>query len=72
LDGPVTLSVPPGTSSGAKLRVKGRGIFRGEEKGDQLVVTKIIVPKELDDEDKAAVQRLQAKRPIDARADVKW
>ena len=72
LDGPVTLTIPPGTSSGAKLRIKGRGVFRGEEKGDQLVVTKIVVPKDLDDEDKAAVQKLQSKRPIDARADVKW
>jgi DnaJ-class molecular chaperone len=72
LDGPVTLTIPPGTSSGAKLRIKARGVFRGDEKGDQLVVTKIIVPKELDDEDKVAVQKLQSKRPIDARADVKW
>ena len=39
LEGPVTLTVPPGASSGAKLRVKGRGIQRGEEKGDQFVVT---------------------------------
>src|SRR5579864_522694 len=26
LDGPVTITVPPGTSSGAKLRIKGRGV----------------------------------------------
>ena len=38
LDGPVTLTVPPGTSSGAKLRIKGRGVERGGEKGDQFVV----------------------------------
>ena len=47
-------------------------MFRGEEKGDQYVVTKVIVPKDLDDEDKALVQKLQTKHPIDARADVKW
>src|SRR5688500_14019849 len=40
LEGPVTLTSPPGTSSGAKLRIKGRGIERSEEKGDQLVVIK--------------------------------
>ena len=72
LDGPVTLTVPPGTSSGAKLRVKGRGIQRGDEKGDELVVIKIIVPKNLDDEAKDLVRRLQAKAPADARGDVKW
>jgi curved DNA-binding protein len=72
LDGPVTLTIPPGTSSGAKLRIKGRGVERGAEKGDQFVVVKVIVPKSLDDEDRALVQRLQAKHPIDARADAPW
>jgi curved DNA-binding protein len=72
LEGPVTLTIPPGTSSGAKLRIKGRGIERGEEKGDQLVVVKVIVPKVLDDEGKDLVKRLQAKAPLDARADVRW
>ena len=33
LDGPVTVTIPPGTSSGSKLRIKGRGIERGAEKG---------------------------------------
>ena len=72
LDGPVTLTIPPGTSSGAKLRVKGRGVQRGEEKGDQLVVVKVIVPRNLDDEAKELVRRLEEKAPVDARADVRW
>jgi DnaJ-class molecular chaperone len=67
LDGPVTLTIPPGTGSHAKLRIKGRGIFRGEEKGDQLVVTRIAVPKTLDDEDKKTIENLAAKHPIPAR-----
>jgi DnaJ-class molecular chaperone len=72
LEGPVTLTVPPGASSGAKLRVKGRGIQRGEEKGDQLVVVKVVVPKSLDEEAKELVRQLEAKAPVNARADVKW
>ena len=72
LDGPVTLTIPPGTGSHAKLRIKGRGIERGDEKGDQLVVTKVVAPKNLDDEAKDLVRRLQAKVPVDARADVHW
>jgi DnaJ-class molecular chaperone len=72
LDGPVTLTIPPGTGSHAKLRIKGRGIERGEEKGDQLVVTKVIVPKNLDDEGREMVKRLQGKAPLDARADARW
>jgi DnaJ-class molecular chaperone len=72
MEGPVTLTIPPGTSSGAKLRIKGRGIERGEERGDQLVIVKTIVPKNLDDEDKALVKKLQEKHPLNARADVHW
>lgn len=71
LDGPVTLTIPPGTGSGAKLRIKGRGIERGDEKGDQLVITKVVVPKNLDDEAKDLVRQLQAKAPVDARAEAR-
>lgn len=72
LEGPRTLTIPPGASSGAKLRIKGHGIARGDEKGDQIVVTKIIVPKQLDDEDRKLIERLAAKHPLNPRADLKW
>lgn len=72
LEGPVTLTIPPGTSSGSKLRIKGRGIERSSEKGDQFIVIKVIVPRTLDDADKELIQKLQAKHPINARADVHW
>lgn len=71
LDGPVTLTIPPGTGSGSKLRIKGRGIDRGDEKGDQLVITRIVVPKILDDEAKGLIRQLQAKAPIDARTEAR-
>lgn len=72
LDGPVTLTIPPGTSSGAKLRIRGRGIERSGQKGDQFVVPKVIVPKNLDEEDRRAIEAIERKHPIHARADVKW
>lgn len=72
LDGPVTVTIPPGTSSGAKLRIKGRGVERGSERGDQYAVTKIVVPKQLDEQDQTVVKQLQEKHPINARAEVKW
>jgi curved DNA-binding protein len=72
LDGPVTITVPPGTSSGAKLRIRERGIHRGNEKGDQYNMVKVIVPRQIDDEDKKLVEKLKAKHPIEARKDVGW
>jgi DnaJ-class molecular chaperone len=45
VDGPVMLSVPPGSSSGKVLRLKGRG-FTGKDgqRGDQLVTLSIELP----------------------------
>ena len=72
LDGPVNLTIPPGAGSGAKLRIKGRGVERGADKGDQYAVVKIVVPKGLDDEDKKAILQLESKHPLNARAEAKW
>jgi DnaJ-class molecular chaperone len=72
LDGPVTLTIPPCTSSGAKLRIRGRGIERQGEKGDQFVVTRIVVPKHLSAEDLKLIENLAEQHPINARAEVKW
>ncbi len=58
LDEPVTLRVPPGTSSGKTFRVKGRGVpgHGRTSTGDLLVTVDVTVPKELTDEQRAAVE----------------
>ncbi len=72
LEGKVTVTIPPGTNSGAKLRIKGMGVKRKEEVGDQFVVVKIIVPKDLNEDETDLIHELQQKHPIEARKDVKW
>ena len=59
-EGTVVLTVPPGTSSGAKLRLKGKGIRNQKpgRQGDQLVEVRIVVPDETSDEQKALYERL--------------
>jgi DnaJ-class molecular chaperone len=54
LDGPVTLAVPPKSSGGRSLRLKGKGLPRaGGGRGDLLVTLRIVLPDggdaELDD-----------------------
>jgi len=44
LDGNVNLKIPQGSSSGDKLRLKGRGLA-GDAAGDQLVILKVALPK---------------------------
>ena len=58
LDEPVTLRVPAGTSSGKTFRVKGRGVpgHGRSSTGDLLVTVEVAVPKELTDEQRAAVE----------------
>ena len=72
LEGKVTVTVPPGTSSGSKLRIKGRGIERRDEHGDQYVVIKVIVPKDLDEDDRKLVEKLAARHPLNARTNLSW
>ena len=72
LDGRVTITIPPGTGSGAKLRIKGAGVTRAAEKGDQLCVVKVVVPKNLDETDVAAIEMVRQKHPLEPRADVAW
>lgn len=72
LAGRKTITIPPGTSSGAKLRLKQAGVTRGGETGDQYCIVKIIVPKSLDSTDQAALEMIRQKHPIDARSDVGW
>ncbi len=63
LDGKVTLKVPSGTQSGRVLRVRGRGVpgtsgRNGSKPGDLMVRIEVLVPTELTDEQRAAVQSL--------------
>lgn len=45
VEGPVTLTIPPGTTSGKTFRLKGRGFSRADaSRGDQLVTVRIDVP----------------------------
>ena len=49
LDGKVKLTIPEGTQPGAVFRMRGRGIpyLRGSGRGDQFVSVKVVVPKNL-------------------------
>jgi len=61
LEGRVTLTVPPGSDSGRKLRLRGKGIPDpgGGPAGDLYAVLQIRVPTSLDPETAAKVQELE-------------
>lgn len=66
VDGPVRVSVPPGTSSGAKLRLRGKGIKSPDgSRGDQICRIQVMVPKlaPTDTESRKLVEELATRTP---------
>ena len=60
MDGTVTMTIPAGTSSGAKLRLKGKGMpKRDGSNADLLARVMIEVPKELTEEQRKAYEELR-------------
>lgn len=61
IDGLVKIKIEPGTESGRILRLKGKGIPNVDapkQRGDQLVFVNVFIPKNLSEEDKKIVSKL--------------
>jgi len=74
LDGPTQLKVPAGIASGAKLRLRGKGLptAKGDHRGDQFVVIKIVPPKKLSDAARAHLEEVARLVPYDPRRGLAW
>jgi len=68
LESPVTLRIPPGTRSGRTFRVRGHGVPASSGAGDLLVTVEVAVPDQLDDDQRAAVERLADAFPTSPRS----
>jgi curved DNA-binding protein len=70
--GTVALKIPPGTSSGTRLRIKGHGIAKDDSPGDLLAEILIVLPKDLDSSDQEAIRRIDEKHPLNPRSELQW
>jgi len=71
--GIVSLRVPPATSSGTKLRIKGRGVARkGQPAGDLLADIQIVLPKNLDEASLELIRQVAVRHPLNPRTDLRW
>lgn len=61
LEGEILMKVPAGVSTGSKLRIKGKGAGEVDHRGNEIVVLKVVTPKEVDPALKAAVENLKEK-----------
>lgn len=64
-----TIKVPPGTQTGAKLRVKGKGmpIPRSDQRGDLIAEIHVITPQVQDERSKELLRELGELNDADAR-----
>ena len=60
LEGKVSLTIPAGVQSGAKFRIRGKGVksINTYTKGDQYVIVRIVTPKNLTSEQKELFRKL--------------
>jgi DnaJ-class molecular chaperone len=64
----LTVKVPPGTSSGTRLRLRNRGI----NGGDQYIETKVEVPAPANDRSRELIEEFTRLNPQNPRAGLPW
>ncbi|HYV36367.1 MAG TPA: J domain-containing protein [Gemmataceae bacterium] len=62
------VKVPPGTSSGARLRLRGKGI----KGGDQFIEIKVVVPAAKDERSRQLLEEFAKLNPDNPRANMPW
>jgi curved DNA-binding protein len=69
LDGPVRVKIPAGSSTGRKIRLRGRGLPQaGGEKGDLLAEIRIVVPETLSERERELFEQLAEESSFRARS----
>ena len=71
--GTITLTVPEGTSSGAKLRLKGQGVKSAKgAAGDLFAELQIVLPNKIEQADREQLESLLEKYAENPREELQW
>ena len=71
LDGLVKMKLPPGVTSGKRLRLANKGYPTGNgDRGDQLVEIQVLIPKEISDEERELYEKLRQIQTFKPRQDL--
>jgi DnaJ-class molecular chaperone len=71
--GTVAVQVPPGTSSGKKLRIRGQGVAPASgPPGDLLAEVQIVLPPKLDEASQQLVRQFEQQNPLNPRGQLRW
>jgi DnaJ-class molecular chaperone len=69
LEGAVELAIPPNTSSGRTMRVKGKGLPSKDGQGDLYATVRIVLPEQPDPELEVLMKEWREGKPYDPRRD---
>ena len=72
IDGMMTVTIPPGTSSGQRLRLRDKGVASASGRGDQFVRIKIAVEKQITAEGRKLLEQFEACESPNPRKDTPW
>ena len=71
LDGLVKMKLPPGVTSGKRLRLANKGYPTGNgDRGDQLVEIQVLIPKEISEEERELYEKLRQIETFKPRQDL--
>ena len=70
LGGNVQVKIPPGSQSGKKLRLKGKGLSTGSQRGDQIITLYIVVPEPKNEEQRNLYATMAQKMPFNPRSEL--
>jgi DnaJ-class molecular chaperone len=71
--GTIAITIPAGTSSGKRLRVRGMGVTpSGSDAGDLYAEIQIVLPGKFNDEDAKLIRQLDTAHPFDPRKGLSW
>lgn len=65
--GTASITIPPGTQSGKRFRLKGKGLRRQHGRGDLYAVMKIVVPQKPTDAERELYEQLQSRSSFQPR-----
>lgn len=71
--GTLTMTVPPGSSGGRRLRLKGQGVSDGKgPAGDILIELQIALPEKIEESAKEMIEQFDAAHPLSPRSQLSW
>jgi DnaJ-class molecular chaperone len=72
IEGKVELTIPPGSQTGQKLRLRSQGLNKRKGgRGDELARLKVVVPREVSAEERKLYEELERTARFDPRSNLK-